>query len=75
MLRGFGWNVIKVIWDANGITAAGDRDGLPGSGWARSDGQYQIRRRIGAYVREHFWGADPRLLDTVKNRRTISSRR
>ena len=32
------------------------------------DGQYQkYAVESGAYVREHFWGADPRLLDMVKH--------
>jgi pyruvate dehydrogenase E1 component len=32
------------------------------------DGQYQkYAVESGAYIREHFWGADPRLLDMVKH--------
>ena len=32
------------------------------------DGQYQkYAVESGAYVREHFWGVDPRLLDMVKH--------
>jgi pyruvate dehydrogenase E1 component len=32
------------------------------------DGQYQkYAVESGAYVREHFWGADPRLLEMVKH--------
>src|SRR3989475_6066217 len=32
------------------------------------DGQYQkYAVEAGAYVREHFWGADPRLIDMVKH--------
>src|SRR5688572_30485774 len=68
--RGAGWNVIKVLWgrEWDPILAA-DRDGLLMKRMGEIvDGQYQkYAIETGAYVREHFWGADPRLLDMVKH--------
>ncbi|HZE06497.1 MAG TPA: pyruvate dehydrogenase (acetyl-transferring), homodimeric type, partial [Solirubrobacteraceae bacterium] len=54
--RGAGWNVIKVIWGSRwDPLLAGD-----------VDGDYQtFKSRDGAYVREHFFGRDPRLLERV----------
>ena len=48
---------------------AKDRDGLLVKRMGEIvDGQYQkYAIESGAYVREHFWGADPRLLDMVKH--------
>jgi len=68
--RGAGWNVIKVIWGREWDTLlAKDRDGLLVKRMGEIvDGQYQkYAVESGAYVREHFWGADPRLLDMVKH--------
>jgi pyruvate dehydrogenase E1 component len=68
--RGAGWNVLKVIWGREWDSLlAKDRDGLLAKRMGETvDGQYQkYAVESGAYVREHFWGADPRLLDMVKH--------
>ena len=68
--RGAGWNVIKVIWGREwDPLLAKDREGLLVRRMGEIvDGQYQkYAVESGAYVREHFWGADPRLLDMVKH--------
>jgi pyruvate dehydrogenase E1 component len=68
--RGAGWNVIKVLWGREwDPLLAKDRDGLLVKRMAEIvDGQYQkYAVESGAYVREHFWGADPRLLDMIKH--------
>lgn len=70
VFRGAGWNVIKVIWGSEWDTLlAKDRQGLLVKRMGEVvDGQYQkYAVESGAYVREHFWGADPRLLDMVKH--------
>jgi pyruvate dehydrogenase E1 component len=68
--RGAGWNVIKVLWGRDwDPLLAKDRDGLLVKRMGEIvDGQYQkYAVESGAYIREHFWGADPRLLDMVKH--------
>jgi pyruvate dehydrogenase E1 component len=68
--RGAGWNVIKVLWGREwDPLLAADRDGLLMKRMGEIvDGQYQkYAIESGAQVREHFWGADPRLLDMVKH--------
>jgi pyruvate dehydrogenase E1 component len=68
--RGAGWNVIKAIWGREwDPLLAKDREGLLVKRMGEIvDGQYQkYAVSDGAYVREHFWGADPRLLDMVKH--------
>jgi len=68
--RGAGWNVIKVLWGREwDPLLAKDRDGLLVKRMGEIvDGQYQkYSIESGAYIREHFWGADPRLLDMVKH--------
>jgi pyruvate dehydrogenase E1 component len=68
--RGAGWNVIKVLWGREWDSLlAKDRDGLLVKRMGEIvDGQYQkYAVESGAYVREHFWGADPRLLEMVKH--------
>jgi pyruvate dehydrogenase E1 component len=68
--RGAGWNVIKVIWGSDwDPLLAKDKDGLLVKRMGEIvDGQYQkYAVESGAYVRQHFWGADPRLLDMVKH--------
>ncbi len=68
--RGAGWNVIKVIWgsDWDSILAK-DRDGLLVRRMEETvDGAYQkIAVESGAYIREHFFGADPRLQAMVEH--------
>jgi pyruvate dehydrogenase E1 component len=68
--RGAGWNVIKVLWGREwDPLLAKDRDGLLVKRMGEVvDGNYQkYAVESGAYIREHFWGADPRLLDMVKH--------
>jgi pyruvate dehydrogenase E1 component len=68
--RGAGWNVIKVLWGKEwDPLLARDRDGLLVKRMGEIvDGQYQkYAVSSGAYLREHFWGVDPRLLDMVKH--------
>ena len=68
--RGAGWNVIKVIWGSDwDPLLARDHDGLLARRMGEIvDGQYQkYAVESGAYIREHFWGADPRLLEMVSS--------
>jgi pyruvate dehydrogenase E1 component len=70
IFRGAGWNVIKVIWgsDWDPLLAA-DHDGILAQRLGEIvDGQYQkYAVEDGAYMREHLFGTDPRLLDMVKH--------
>ena len=63
-LRGAGWNVIKVVWgrtwdellakDVDGVLLAKMNETV--------DGEFQkYATESGAYIREHFFGPDPRL--------------
>ena len=66
--RGAGWNVIKVIWGSRwDPLLAADVDGRLVEVMEESvDGEYQTyKSRDGAYVREHFFGKDPVLLERV----------
>ena len=66
--RGAGWNVIKVIWGARwDPLLEADVDGrLVHVMEECVDGEYQtFKSRDGAYVREHFFGRDPVLLERV----------
>src|SRR4026209_120791 len=68
--RGPGWNVIKALWGREwDPLLAKDREGLLVKRMGEIvDGQYQkYAVESGAYVREHFWAADPRLLEMVKH--------
>jgi pyruvate dehydrogenase E1 component len=68
--RGAGWNVIKVIWGARwDPLLAADTDGrLVRVMEDCVDGEYQtFKARDGAYVREHFFGRDPVLLERVSH--------
>ncbi|MGI8413630.1 MAG: pyruvate dehydrogenase (acetyl-transferring), homodimeric type [Solirubrobacteraceae bacterium] len=67
-LRGAGWNVIKVVWGSRwDPLLAEDSDGALVKVMEDCvDGDYQtFKSRDGAYVREHFFGRDPRLLQRV----------
>jgi pyruvate dehydrogenase E1 component len=60
---GAGWNVIKVVWGREwDELLAKDRDGALLELMNRTtDGDYQtFKAESGAYVREHFFGRDPR---------------
>jgi pyruvate dehydrogenase E1 component len=68
--RGAGWNVIKVIWGSRwDPLLADDHDGRLVKVMEECvDGEYQTyKSRDGAYVREHFFGKDPVLLDRVSH--------
>ena len=66
--RGTGWNVIKLIWGSYwDKLLARDTDGtLRRVMMETVDGEYQAyRANDGAYVRKHFFGKDPKLLEMV----------
>jgi pyruvate dehydrogenase E1 component len=66
--RGAGWNVIKVIWGRDwDPLLAKDGDGvLVNKMNTTPDGQFQTYTvESGAYIREHFFGGDPRLRKMV----------
>ncbi len=61
--RGAGWNVIKVVWgrEWDPLLAADDDGALVELMNATVDGDYQTyKANDGAFVREHFFGRDPR---------------
>ena len=64
VFRGAGWNVIKVIWGREwDPLLARDVDGvLVNKMNTTVDGEFQkYATETGAYIREHFFGPDPRL--------------
>ncbi|MGO4691641.1 pyruvate dehydrogenase (acetyl-transferring), homodimeric type [Glaciibacter sp. 2TAF33] len=68
--RGAGWNVIKVVWGREwDDLLARDTDGaLLNLMNVTPDGDYQTyKAESGAYVRENFFGRDPRALKLVEN--------
>jgi pyruvate dehydrogenase E1 component len=70
VFRGAGWNVIKVIWGQGwDRLIARDTTGLLLKRMEECvDGQYQdFKSKNGAYVRQHFFGAYPELLDLVSD--------
>jgi pyruvate dehydrogenase E1 component len=70
IFRGAGWNVIKVLWGAEwDALLERDTEGLLLKRMGEIvDGEYQkYAVESGDYVRKHFWGADPRLLEMVKH--------
>jgi pyruvate dehydrogenase E1 component len=70
IFRGAGWNVIKVLWGSDwDPLLAVDHDAVLARRMGEIvDGQYQkYAVEDGAYLREHFFGTDPRLLDMVKH--------
>ena len=67
---GAGWNVIKVIWGAGwDPLLAADVDGLLVDRMNEVvDGEFQkYSVESGAYIREHFFGTDPRLAALVEH--------
>lgn len=68
--RGAGWNVIKVIWgdDWDPLLEKDSQGFLAKRMMEVVDGQYQ-RYSVsdGPYIREHFFGKYPELLELVKN--------
>ena len=68
--RGAGWNVIKVVWGREWDRLLhADRDGaLINLMNTTPDGDFQTyKANDGAYVREHFFGRDPRTKELVKD--------
>jgi pyruvate dehydrogenase E1 component len=67
--RGAGWNVIKVLWGTEwDPILERDTEGLLVKRMGQLvDGEYQkLVVESGAYVRQHFFGSDPRLLRLVE---------
>ena len=70
VFRGAGWNVIKVVWgtDWDPLFAKDNEGVLIQRAGEVVDGERQkYTVESGAYVREHFFGPDPRRLDLVKH--------
>lgn len=68
VFRGAGWNVIKVVWGGKWDRLfAKDKSGLLLKRMEEVvDGEYQTyKSKSGAYVREHFFGKYPELLELV----------
>src|SRR5216110_3761066 len=68
--RGAGWNVIKVIWGSGwDPLLTQDKDGvLLNKMNTTVDGEFQrYAVESGAYIREHFFGPDPRLRKLVEH--------
>ena len=66
--RGAGWNVIKVIWGSYwDPLLARDKDGILKRVMEECvDGEYQnFKANDGAFVRKHFFGKHPKLLEMV----------
>ena len=71
MFRGAKWNVIKVIWGSDWDELfAKDKSGLLLKRMEECvDGDYQtFKAKDGAYLREHFFGKYPELLELVKDK-------
>jgi pyruvate dehydrogenase E1 component len=70
VFRGAGWNVIKVIWGSRwDALLAKDIDGVLLDRMNKTvDGEYQkLAVESGAYIRENFFGPDPRLRKMVED--------
>lgn len=70
IFTGAGWNVIKVIWGSEMDSLfEKDKQGLILKRMEEiTDGQFQkYSVSSGDYIRKHFFGEDPRLLELVKN--------
>ena len=68
--RGAGWNVIKVVWGREwDALLHADKDGaLVNLMNTTPDGDFQTyKANDGAYVRDHFFGRDPRTKSLVKD--------
>ncbi|MGH2722895.1 MAG: pyruvate dehydrogenase (acetyl-transferring), homodimeric type [Actinomycetota bacterium] len=68
IFRGAGWHVIKVVWGREwDELLAKDHDGvLVNKMNSTLDGEFQkYTVESGAYIREHFFGPDPRLQEMV----------
>ena len=70
LFRGAGWNVIKVIWGCgwDPLLAKDVDNVLVEKMNSTVDGEYQrYKAENGAFVREHFFGPDPRLRKMVEH--------
>ncbi len=70
IFRGAGWNVIKVVWGSEwDQLLAKDKTGLLLKRMEEVvDGEYQnYKAKDGAYVRKHFFGKYPELLEMVSD--------
>ena len=70
IFTGAGWNVIKVVWSRDwDPLLAQDVDGALVEAMNETvDGEWQrFAVESGAYIREHFFGRDPRLLQMVEH--------
>jgi len=70
LYRGAGWRVIKVIWGSNwDPLLAKDKSGCLLKRMSELiDGEYQnFSANDGAYIREHFFGKTPELLELVSD--------
>jgi len=70
IFRGAGWNVIKVLWGSNwDPLLEKDKDGILAKRMTDAlDGDYQkYSVASGEYIRDHFFGTDPRLREMVKD--------
>ena len=70
IFRGAGWNVIKLVWGSGWDRLFdADRDGaLVQLMNSTVDGDFQtVRAENGAYIREHFFGRDPRTAALVQD--------
>jgi pyruvate dehydrogenase E1 component len=70
VFRGHGWNVIKLIWGSgwDDLLAKDTEGALVNVMNSTVDGEYQrYKAEDGAYVREHFFGKDPRALALVED--------
>lgn len=68
--RGAGWNVIKVIWGRqwDDLLARDSEGALLNLMNTTPDGDFQTyKAENGAYVRQNFFGRDPRALELVKD--------
>ena len=68
VFRGAGWNVIKVIWGSNWdpLLAKDKKQLLRKRMDEAVDGDYQAyAANRGAFIRQHFFGTDPELLEMV----------
>ena len=66
--RGAGWNVVKVIWGGYwDELLSRDKEGILQRVMMETcDGEYQnYKAKDGAYVRKHFFGKHPKLLEMV----------
>jgi pyruvate dehydrogenase E1 component len=70
VFRGSGWNVIKVVWggDYDSLLERDESGKLVDRMNEIVDGQYQKYTGMpGSYIREHFFGKSPELLELVAN--------